>query len=93
MAKATYEVQLTPAAERDLKKSRIKSVLARIVKAIDSLRTTPRPAAAKALQGDKSILRLRVGDYRILYTIEDAALLVLVVRIGHRREIYRLLST
>ena len=89
MAGATYTVQLKPAAERDLKKIKDRAVLRRIVRAIDDLPTTPRPPNAKTLQGDSSILRIRVGDYRILYTIEDAALLVLVVRIGHRREVYR----
>lgn len=88
MARATYTVQLKPAAERDLKKIKDQAILRRIAGAIDALATNPRPPNAKALQGDNSILRIRVGDYRILYTIEDA-LLVLVVRIGHRREVYR----
>jgi mRNA interferase RelE/StbE len=89
VAGATYEVQLKPAAERDLKKIKDKAVLRQIAKAIDGLRTNPRPANVKALQGDTSILRIRVGDYRILYTIQDGALLVLVIRIGHRRDVYR----
>lgn len=89
MAGITYTVQLKPAAERDLKKIKDQVVLRRIVRAIDGLAINPRPPNVTALQGDSSILRIRVGDYRILYTIEDAALLVLVVRIGHRREVYR----
>jgi len=86
---ATYTVQLKPAAERDLKKIKEKAALKRIAQAIDGLAINPRPPTAKTLQGDSSILRIRVGDYRILYTIDDAALLVLVFRIGHRREVYR----
>jgi mRNA interferase RelE/StbE len=89
VASATYTVQLKPAAERDLKKIKDRTVLRRVVGAIDGLATNPRPPKVKALQGDSSILRIRVGDYRILYTIEDAVLLVLVARIGHRREVYR----
>ena len=89
MARATYTVHLKPAAERDLKKIKDQAVLRRIAAAIDGLTTNPRPPSVKALQGDPSILRIRVGDYRILYTIEDAVLLVLVVRIGHRRDVYR----
>jgi len=89
VASATYTVQLKPAAERDLKKIKDQAVLRRIAGAIDGLATNPRPPKANALQGDPSILRIRVGDYRILYIIEDAVLLVLVVRIGHRREVYR----
>ena len=49
----------------------------------------PRPHGAKLLSGDHAIWRLRVGDYRVLYEIRDAVLVVLVVRIGHRREVYR----
>ncbi len=89
MARASYTVQLKPAAERDLKKVKDQAVLHRLVRAIDGLATNPRPPNVKALQGNNSILRIRVGDYRILYTIEDTALLVLVIRIGHRREVYR----
>jgi mRNA interferase RelE/StbE len=89
VASAAYTVQLKPAAWRDLKKIKDQAVLRRIGAAIDGLATNPRPLEVKALQGDPSILRIRVGDYRILYTIEDAVLLVLVVRIGHRREVYR----
>jgi mRNA interferase RelE/StbE len=89
VAGATYTVQLKPAAERNLKKIKDKAVLRRIAKAIEGLQTNPKPTAVKALQGNDSIFRIRVGDYRILYTIEDRARVVLVIRIGHRREIYR----
>ncbi len=75
--------------ERDLKKIKDRAVLRRIAGAIDGLAANPRPPGAKALRGDSSILRIRIGDYRIFYTVEDAVLLVLVVRIGHRRDVYR----
>jgi mRNA interferase RelE/StbE len=90
VAKPPYTVQLKPAAARDLKKIKDQTTLRRIAYAIDSLAVNPRPPGAQALQGeDASILRIRVGDYRILYTIEDKALLVLVIRVGHRRDVYR----
>jgi mRNA interferase RelE/StbE len=89
VADATYTVQLKPAAARDLKRIKDETVLRRLSRAIDSLATNPRPSHAEALQGDSSILRIRVGDYRVLYTIEDAVLVVLVVRVGHRRDVYR----
>ena len=89
MALRGYTVQLKPAAERDLKRIKDRSVLRRIAGAIDALAANPRPPGARALRAVPSILRLRVGDYRILYTIEDAALLVLVVRAGHRGDVYR----
>ena len=43
----------------------------------------------KALQGEKGLFRIRVGDYRVIYTVRDEVLLVIVVKVGHRREVYR----
>ncbi|MBD1915020.1 MULTISPECIES: type II toxin-antitoxin system RelE/ParE family toxin [Cyanophyceae] len=56
---------------------------------IDALAHEPRPAGMVKLAGEDDLCRIRVGDYRIVYTIEDARLLVLVVRVRHRREVYR----
>ena len=89
MAGPAYTIEIKPAAQRDLKRIKNQSDLRRIARAIDALANNPRPAGATVLQGEGSIFRLRVGDYRILYTIEDRRLLVLVVRLGHRRDIYR----
>lgn len=62
----------------------------RILLALHLLAETPRPPNVKKLAGNKEELyRIRVGDYRILYHIEDDRLIVLVVRIGHRRDVYR----
>ncbi len=84
-----YAVYLKPAAERALKKVKDDPARRRIVKAIDGLTTNPRPPGAIAIQGGAGLLRIRVGDYRIIYTVEDAARTVLVVTIGHRRDVYR----
>ena len=89
MAGASYAIQLKPAAERDLKRVKDRAVLRRVVRAIDLLGTNPRLPHVKTLQGDDSMLRIRVGDYRLLYTIENGALLIIVIRIGHRREVNR----
>ncbi len=61
----------------------------RIVNAIDSLMNDPRPPGAKALQGRHSYLRIRVGDYRVMYTVQDDARSVQVIHVGHRRDVYR----
>jgi mRNA interferase RelE/StbE len=61
---------------------------ARIHAAIALLAQNPRPPAARALQG-RAGLRVRAGDYRIIYTVEDEVLLVVVVTVGHRRDVYR----
>ena len=87
-AVARYTVVLKPAAERALKKI-AQPTLRRIAKAIDNLGTDPRPSGATALQGEPGLLRIRVGDYRIIYVVRDRVLTVLVVTIGHRREVYR----
>jgi mRNA interferase RelE/StbE len=60
----------------------------RIVRRIEALAAEPRPAGAEKLSGDDKY-RIRQGDYRILYEIQDAQLVVVVVRIGNRREVYR----
>jgi mRNA interferase RelE/StbE len=87
-AVARYTVFLKPAAERALKRI-AQPTLRRIAKAIDNLGTNPRPTGVTALQGEPGLLRIRVGDYRIIYIIRDDVLTVLVVTIGHRREVYQ----
>lgn len=54
-----------------------------------SLAKNPRPQGITKLKGHENLFRLRVGDYRIIYTIEEAVLVVLIVKVGHRREIYK----
>jgi mRNA interferase RelE/StbE len=61
----------------------------RVAEIIDRLRDNPRPVGAIKLTGQEGLYRARSGDYRIVYGIEDNRLLVLVVKIGHRREVYR----
>ena len=61
----------------------------RIVELIQSLATDPRPPACKKLAGRDGAFRVRAGDYRVVYTVNDREIVVEVVKIGHRREIYR----
>lgn len=81
-----FRIELRPAAVRALKKLD-PPVRRRLQGAIALLATDPRPPAARKLQG-RDALRVRVGDYRIIYTVEDDVLLVVVVTLGHRREVY-----
>ena len=80
-----YEVRFTPAADRQI--SRLpKSIQPRIIARADN----PRPRGAKRLtNAEQGTYRVRAGDYRIIYDIQDTMLLVLVVRVGHRRDVYR----
>lgn len=88
MPHSHYRVSLTPGAQRALRRLD-RPVLRRILDALDALALDPRPHGAKALQGGEGLLRIRVGDYRIVYAVQDDQLLVLVATLGHRREVYR----
>ena len=82
-----YAVEFLPSAAKALAKLD-RAVQLRVARQIERLAVDPRGDAAK-LRGDDAIWRARVGDYRILYELEDDRLLVVVVRIGHRRDVYR----
>ncbi len=84
----TYSIEVLPAAERDLRKV-LPQMRARIRGAVLKLEVDPRPPGARALKGRPGFLRVRIGDYRVIYTIKDDVLTVGVVRVGHRREVYR----
>ncbi len=82
-----YRVELRPAAVKALRRIDPQD-LRRIQGAIALLGQEPRPPGAKALQGRPG-LRIRVGSYRIVYVVEDDVLLVVVVTLGHRSDVYR----
>lgn len=84
---ASYSVLLTRSAAKELERVRTKD-RTRIVRKIGALAEDPRPVGVEKLSGDEKY-RIRQGDYRILYEIVDAQLIVTVVRIGNRREVYR----
>ncbi len=82
-----YALRVLRAAERELKA--ITPEMARRIDArMQSLRDDPHPGQSLRLKGSSNF-RLRVGDYRVIYTVDDAAELVTVVSVGHRRESYR----
>ena len=83
----TYRIELRPAAVRALRKID-KPYQQRIQAVISLLAQDPRPPGVKALQG-RDGLRVRVGDYRVIYTVHDDVLLVVVVTVGHRSSVYQ----
>jgi len=83
-----YHLALTSSAEKELKKLS-SDWLARVAARLESLASSPRPPGCKKLQGGDREWRIRVGEYRVVYTIDDTKLLVEVTRIRHRREVYR----
>lgn len=83
-----YQVTLAPAAAWQLRKFDPQA-RRRIQAAIELLAADPRPPSATQLVGGAGEWRVRTGDYRIIYEIQDQQLVVLVLSVGHRREIYR----
>lgn len=83
-----YAIEVTPGALRQLRKID-GTDRARIVAAIDRLAHQPRPACVRALTGHSGLLRIRVGDYRVVYSVNDGKLVVTIVAAAHRRAIYR----
>ena len=85
---ASYRVVLTSSAEKELK--RLSAQLnARIVPRLEDLADNPRPPGCKKLKGGNKEWHIRVGGYRVVYTIDDAKSLVEVTRIRHRSEVYQ----
>ena len=83
-----YAIEFAASADKTLARLPL-VVQRRIVKAVEALAANPRPAGCIKLADTDNAWRIRVGDYRILYEIHDGRLLVLVIRIGHRKDIYR----
>ncbi len=85
----TYRVELRPAAARGLQELD-RSARDRIAKVLALLAEDPRPPAGKLLVSHDlpRLWRVRTGDYRVIYSIDDQTVLVLVVNVGHRREVY-----
>lgn len=84
----SYAIRYEPAARRQLGKLP-RDIQTRIVVAIGRLEHAPRPVGSRPLVGRAGHWRIRVGDYRVIYAINDGQLVVVVVELGHRREIYR----
>lgn len=82
-----HRIEVSPAAARQLNKID-RRVLPQIAEKIDSLASEPRPHGCEKLSGYHSLYRVRVGDYRIVYRVEDQLVLVVVLRVGNRAEIY-----
>ena len=84
----SYEVQILPKVARQIKALSVE-VRQDISLTIRSLANEPRPIGVKKLSGEKDVYRVKAGNYRVLYRIIDKVLVVVVVSVGHRREVYR----
>ena len=86
-----YQLIILPKAEKELKKLPKKEFL-KVDEAILMLADNPRPVGCKKLQAFHDIYRVRVGDYRIVYRIEDARLIIEVIRVANRKDAYKKLD-
>jgi mRNA interferase RelE/StbE len=84
-----YRLEIRPSVEKALRKIRDANLQRRLDEAFIKLTENPRRMGAEKMAGFKNRYRFRVGDYRIIYEIHDALLLVLILAIGDRKEIYR----
>ena len=85
---ANYDVEIGRSAEKQLRRLPRRD-RERIVSAITSLATDPFPKGVRKLSGYDDVFRVRIGRYRVLYSISERALTVLILKIGHRRSVYR----
>jgi mRNA interferase RelE/StbE len=85
-----YRIEIAPAAERQIRKLEV-SVRRRIIEKIGTLGSKPRPPGVEKLTGT-GVYRVRVGDYRIIYDIEDKVTTVLVLKVGDRKQVYKRLT-
>ena len=83
-----YRVEIKPTALKELNSLPV-HIIKKSVEIIDDFEDHPRPKGCKKLVGSKSSWRVRIGDYRILYEIDDSQKLVTVFRVLHRKEVYR----
>ena len=88
MTAGPYAIQFTSSADKELNALPRKGQ-ARVLRAIMALADDPRPYGCRKLTGRDDAYRIRVGVYRVVYVIEDDKLVVLVVRVGHRKDVYR----
>ena len=84
----TYEVEITRTAEKQLRRLP-RTDQERVARAVVALATDPFPRGARKLSGYDDVFRVRVGRYRILYSVSDTAMIVIVLKVGHRRNVYR----
>jgi len=83
-----YRIEFSPTAESQFKKLP-KEVQVRLKHRIDILAENPFPRGVKKLSAEENLYRLRIGDYRIIYQVQGKALLILILKLGHRKNVYR----
>lgn len=88
MSSREYSIEWKRAANKELRQLP-REVILRILRTVEGLRTTPFPSGVRKLAGAEDKYRIREGTYRIIYTVHDDRLVVEVLRVGHRKDVYR----
>ena len=83
----SYKIHWRRSTKKDLK-GISRNEISKIIKAVESLSDEPRPMGSKKLSGGESTYRIRIGSYRVIYEINDKIVLVEVVKVGHRKNVY-----
>ena len=86
---AAYSLTIKSSASKELQGVSDKPTLSRLVEKIKSLATQPRPSGSEKLAGRANLYRVRQGNYRVIYSDDDQSRVVDVVKVGHRRDVYR----
>ena len=84
----SYQIEWKRTAVKELRKLP-RPMISKIIAAVDSLMSNPRPQGVRKLVGSDATFRIRVGDFRVLYTIFENRLIVEIVHIGHRKDVYK----
>ena len=85
---ATYKIHWKKSAVKELKKLE-RAFIPKILEVIENLAENPYPAGTKKLQSSEHTYRLRVGDYRVVYSVKETQVIIEIIRIGHRKDIYK----
>ena len=86
---AAYSLTIKSSAAKELQGVSDKATLSRLIEKIKSLATQPRPSGSEKLAGRSNLYRVRQGKYRVIYSVDDRPRVVDVVKVGHRRDVYR----
>lgn len=86
---AEYRLTIKPSAVKELKAVSDAVILARLIEKINSLASLPRPSGSEKLAGRRNLYRIRQGSYRLIYSVDDQLRVVDIVKVGHRRDVYR----
>ena len=84
-----YRLTIKPSAAKELQAITDKVTLSRLIERIKSLSAQPRPSGSEKLAGRSSHYRVRQGNYRVIYSVDDQSRVVDIVKVGHRRDVYR----